>query len=331
MKPEGLTRRELLRTAGIAGAALWAGAVFSGCSSKAAEPAGVRFRPRPHPAAEEWKGRIGLARGGDDPARNVRIAIEKLCGRDGARTFIKSGDVVAVKPNIGWGETPEMAATTTPEVVAAVVRLCLEAGAAKVKVFDNTITDAAKCYDLSGIEAAARQAGAEVVIGEPARFPILKFADPRVRSLTEWPIYADALTADILINVAIAKIHPLAHVSLCMKNLMGIQGGDRSRMHAALDQNLADLACVIRPTLNIVDATRAQVGGIPGSAHKENVAAPRIIVCGTSPVTVDAWAADPGNLPWPRGHHELADVGCIQRGAEAGLGVADPAKIVVAA
>ena len=291
---------------------------------------GSEFFARPHPAAEEWKARVGLAQGGDDPARNVRAAIEKLCGRDGAKTFIRPGDVVAVKPNIGWGESPEMAATVTPEVVAAAVRLCLEAGAAKVRVFDHTITTAARCYDLSGIEAAARQAGAEVVVCDPARFRSFKFADPRVKALTEWPVAEEALAADVFINIAVAKVHPLAHISLCMKNLMGVLGGDRSRLHAALDQNLADLLCVIRPTLNIVDATRARIGGVPGSGMTENVASPRTIVCGTSAVTVDAWAADPAHLPWPKGHHELSDIGCIARGAEAGLGVADPAKIIVA-
>ena len=184
-----LTRRELLRTAGTAGAAICLGGTLAGCSGGTPGNAAPSFRARPHPAAEEWKNRVGLAQGGDDPARNVRAAIEKLCGRDGAKTFIRPGDVVAVKPNIGWGESPEMAATVTPEVVAAAVRLCLEAGAAKVRVFDNTITAAALLRSLRhrGCRTPGRGRGRDARPGpvrhaearRPARRPSPSGRSPR--------------------------------------------------------------------------------------------------------------------------------------------------------
>jgi uncharacterized protein (DUF362 family) len=334
--PHGLTRRALLAKGAMAGAILYGLTAAPGCSSQspsAGEPAAAAPRQplRPHPAAEEWKARVGVAQGVNDAARNVRTAIEKLCGPDGARTFIRPGDVVVVKPNIGWGETPDAAATTSPEVVAAAVQLCLEAGAARVRVLDNTITDAATCYDTTGIAAAARQAGAEVVFCDPARFRTVAFDDPRVRALKEWPLAEDILAADILVNVAIAKVHPLTRLSLCMKNLMGVQGGDRGKMHAAINQALSDLAVMVRPTLNILDATHILVAGMPGGGRRENVTAGGLVVCGTSAVTVDAWAADPSNLPWPKGHHAVSELGWLTAGAAAGLGVADPAKIEVMA
>jgi uncharacterized protein (DUF362 family) len=116
-----------------------------------------------------------------------------------------------------------------------------------------------------------------------------------------------------------------------MKNLMGIQGGDRGKMHQEIHQNLADLNCIIRPTLNILDATRVMAREGPGGGRKDYVASAGTIVCGTSAVTVDAWGADPAHLPWMQGHHTLAAVQHIAMGAAAGLGVADPAKIEVVA
>jgi len=309
-----LSRRSFLRAAG---AAACGGLTLPGCASDAGTHT---FRARAHPMAEAWKNRIGLATGGDDPARNTRTAIEKLCGQDGVRTFVKAGDVVVVKPNIGWAQVPEMGATVDPAVVATVVELCLQAGAAKVKVFDNSVGTDAKCYQFSGIEAAARKAGADVFLCARHRFRNVAFDDPRSKRLTEWPIYEDVLTADVLVNLAVAKTHNLCYVTLCMKNLMGTQGGERGKMHQELAQNLSDLNVTIRPTLNILDATR-----------EDQVVRANTIACSTSSVTVDCWAADPANLPWPKGHHDLAAVEFVARGAEAGLGTADLSKIEVSA
>jgi len=325
-----LNRRRFLGRA-AAGAAALGAAALAGCASQGPAAGDLKFRARPHPAADAWKHRLGLAQGGDDPGRNVRAAIENLCGPDGVRTFVQAGDVVVVKPNIGWAQVPELGATPDPALVAAVVRLCREAGAAQVKVFDNSVGTDSKCYEFSGIEEAAREAGADVLLCAQHRFRTLAFDDPRCRRLREWPVYEDVLTADVLVNVAVAKVHNLCYVTLCMKNLMGTQGGDRGKMHQDLHQNLADLNVMIRPTFNVLDATRVMIAGGPSGGRRDQVAEARTVVCGTSSVTVDAWAADPRNLPWPRGHHDLAAVRCVALGAEAGLGVADPAKIEVAA
>jgi uncharacterized protein (DUF362 family) len=320
----GLSRRALLQGAG----AVLGGLALSGCTGGAAGD--LKYRARPHPKAEEWKARIGLAQG-DDPAANVRSAIEKLCGPDGVKTFIKAGDVVVVKPNIGWAQVPEMGATVDPAVVAAVVRLCREAGAGAVKVFDNSVGTDSKCYEFSGIQAAAQEAGADVFLCARHRFHTLPFDDPRVKRLKSWDLYEDVLTADVFVNLAVAKVHNLSYVTLCMKNLMGTLGGDRGKMHQEIHQNLADLNVMVRPTFNILDATRVMIAGGPSGGRRDQVVPGRMVLCGTSAVTVDAWAADPKNLPWPRGHHDVASVGHIALGAAAGLGVADPAQIEVLA
>jgi len=320
------TRRTFLHATGVAAAGALA---LPGCGG--GEGAAATYRARPHPQADAWRNRIGLAQGGDDPARNVRAAVENLCGKDGFRTFIREGDVVTIKPNIGWAQVPEMGATVDPAVVATAVRMALDAGAATVKVFDNSVGTDAKCYQFSGIEAAAREAGADVFLCKRHRFRTVAFSDPRCKRLKEWPIYEDVLTADCLINIAVAKTHNLSHVTLCMKNLMGTQGGDRGKMHQDIHQNLTDLNVTITPTLNILDATRVMIEGGPSGGRKDQVVRANTIVCGTSTTTIDCWAADPAHLPWPKGHHDLKAVAMIARGAEAGLGTADPGRIEVKA
>ncbi|MBI5678978.1 MAG: DUF362 domain-containing protein, partial [Planctomycetes bacterium] len=84
----------------------------------------------------------------------VRRALNALGGMD---KLISKGNRVIIKPNIAWNQKPEFAANTNPYVVAALVELCREAGASRVKVMDNTCSaNPEPSYENSGIAAAAR-------------------------------------------------------------------------------------------------------------------------------------------------------------------------------
>ena len=93
---------------------------------------------------------VGVATG-TDYGKITRNAIAAV---GGMKRFVKPGDVVVVKPNMGWDRTPEQGANTNPQVVRAVVEEALAAGAKKVKVFDRTCNDARRCYANCGIPAA---------------------------------------------------------------------------------------------------------------------------------------------------------------------------------
>lgn len=90
---------------------------------------------------------------GTDYAAVTRKAINAL---GGMKRFVTAGDLVVVKPNMGWDRSSEFAANTNPLVVRAVVEECLAAGAKKVKVFDNTCNDSRRCYVNSGIEGVLK-------------------------------------------------------------------------------------------------------------------------------------------------------------------------------
>lgn len=221
-----------------------------------------------------------------DPATLVRKAIDML---GGISKFVKKGHVVVVKPNIGWDRVPEQAATTNPDVVAEIVRLCLNAGASKVKVFDKTCNQAKRCYQRSQIEQAASAAGAEVTHIYPQKFKRINI--PQGKELRSWEFYSDALEADVYINVPIAKHHSLSQVTLGLKNIMGVIGENRGQIHNRFDDKIIDLNTIIKPQLTIIDAVRALMDNGPQGGNLNDVKEMKTVIAGIDPVAVDAYGA----------------------------------------
>jgi uncharacterized protein (DUF362 family) len=222
---------------------------------------------------------------GDDPGRATRKDIEEL---GGIHRFISRGDVVVVKPNVGWDRSPEQAANTNPLVVAEICRLCTEAGARKVIVTDVTINDPRLCFARSGIAEAARSAGAEVILpGEQ----LFRDVDLGGEVLGSWPVLEPFLNADKLINVPVAKHHSLTGVTLGLKNWYGILGGRRNRLHQRIHESLADLAEFMRPTLTIIDAYHVLMRNGPSGGSLADVALKKTVIAATDPVAADAYVA----------------------------------------
>lgn len=237
----------------------------------------------------------------------------------GMKRFIAKGDVVVVKPNIGWDRTPEYAANTNPVVVATLVKLCLEAGAKKVKVFDNPVNDPRRCYVQSGIAEAARGAGAEVSFTDEHKF---KDVAINGEALKTWPLYTDILDADKIINVPIAKTHGLTRLTLGFKNWMGVMGGRRGRIHFSIDEKLVDVARVIKPALTVLDAVRILTAGGPQGGDVRDVKTLGIVAASIDPVAVDAFGATLFGL---KGH----DIGAVKLAQAAGLGTMDFERLKV--
>jgi uncharacterized protein (DUF362 family) len=225
-----------------------------------------------------------VAQGGE-PRALVERALDEL---GGIRRFIAHGDVVVVKPNIGWDRAPEQAANTNPEIVAEVVRLCWEAGAARVVVTDVSCNEPRRCFERSGIAAAARAEGAQVLLPEESTF---REVDLRGDVLGVWPVFEPFLEADKVINIPIAKHHSLTGVTLSMKNWYGILGGQRQRLHQRINECLVDLGDFMRPTFTIIDAFRVLLRNGPTGGNLEDVALKKTLLVGTDPVALDAYAA----------------------------------------
>jgi uncharacterized protein (DUF362 family) len=255
---------------------------------------------------------------GGKPQVNVRTAINRL---GGMQRFVKRNDVVVVKPNIGWDRIAAQAADTNPDVVAEVVKMALEAGAKEVKVFDYSINNPAACYERSGIEQKAREAGAKVKFVDERFFKSMNF--PGTHFIKQWPVYTEALEADCFINVPVAKHHSTAKLTMAMKNLMGVIGDNRGKLHQDIHVALAELATQLKPHLTVLDAFRIIVRNGPTGGSLQDVATPQKCIVGTNQVSVDAYGATLFNL-------RPEEVGYIKLANELGLGEINLSRLNIA-
>lgn len=311
-----LTRREamlqLLRVGGVAAGAAAAGVWLSEHSVRPL-PAAAEQGRRDHrtsdqsqfpkvtvvyyPTDKNSSGDAAEAQPGE-PRALVERTLQNL---GGMRRFVSRQDVVLLKPNISWDRTPQQAANTNPEVVAEVVRQCWQAGAKRVIVTDVSCNEPRRCFQRSGIQAAARAAGAEVILPDPELYREVDLGGVVLKS---WPVFTPFLEADKIINLPIAKHHNLVGVTLGMKNWYGILGGERNRLHQQIHQSLADLASFMLPTVTLLDCYRILIRNGPTGGNIEDVVLKKTMVAGTDPVAIDAWVAkawwnlDPEQLPY---------------------------------
>jgi uncharacterized protein (DUF362 family) len=168
------------------------------------------------------------------------------------------------------------------------VEECLAAGAKKVKVFDNTCNDSRRCYVNSGIEGALKgMKHVECKQIEPERFRKVTLNG---RFLKEWELYDEALSADVYINVPVAKHHGLSKLTLGLKNVMGIMGGNRGYIHRSLDTALADVNAHVKIHLTIIDATRILTAHGPQGGNIADVKILNKVIASTDIVAADAVA-----------------------------------------
>jgi uncharacterized protein (DUF362 family) len=222
---------------------------------------------------------------GPDAATNVRQALQAL---GGIERFVRSGERVVVKPNVGWNRLPEQAANTNPEVVAEIVRQCRAAGAAVVWVTDVSVNNPGRSFERSGIAAAARAAGAKVVLPDSGSFRLVMLNG---RLLHEAEVLWPLVEADRVVNVPVAKHHGLTGVTLGLKNWIGVLGGQRARLHQHIEQVLVDLSRMMRPTLTVLDGTRVLLANGPTGGSLDDVRRADTIIAGVDDVAVDAAGA----------------------------------------
>ncbi len=252
-----------------------------------------------------------VARSGE-PEAMVRRAIAALGGME---RFVPREASVIIKPNICVAyHTYEYAATTNPWVVGALVKLCFEAGARSVRVMDNPFGGTAEdAYQISGIADQVKAAGGEMVIMSRMKFVSTNIPD--AKSLKQSRIYDEALKADVLIDVPIAKDHSLARLTLGMKNLMGLIW-DRPAIHGDMGERLTDLASLMRPQLIVVDAVRILTANGPTGGNLNDVKQMNTIIASADIVAADSYAATLFGM-------QPEDLAYVKAGTQRGLGRSD--------
>lgn len=237
----------------------------------------------------------------------------------GMKAFVKKGQRVVIKPNMGWDVSPERGGNTNPRLVSRIVKHCFDAGAREVVVFDHTCDDWRRSYKNSGIESAAKDAGAKVAPGNSdSTYHDVKVASGK--TMKEARVHELIMESDVFINVPILKNHSSTKLTVTMKNLMGIVW-DRGYWHKNdLHQCIADFAAVRKPDLNIVDAYYVMKQNGPRGVSVEDVLTMKAQLISTDMVAADAAAAKLYGLP-------PDDVGYIRIAAAQGLGRKDLEKL----
>jgi uncharacterized protein (DUF362 family) len=249
---------------------------------------------------------------GTDRASTVRQAFESL---GGMQAFVKPGERVLIKVNAAFASPPTLGATSHPDLVAAVVRLCLEAGAARVTVTDNPINDPASCFALTGIQAAAREAGANVIVPRKAMFQRLTTEGGRL--IRDWPVLVVPLIqADRVIGLAPVKDHHRSGASMTLKNWYGLLGGRRNIFHQDVHTLIQELSMMIRPTVVVLDGIQTMMSNGPTGGSLSDLKPTGTMIVSTDPVAADAAGAgllgrSPAELPF------------IAKAQRAGAGTAD--------
>lgn len=208
----------------------------------------------------------------------------------GIGTFVKPGQTVLIKPNIGWDVPPERGANTHPELVARLVTLCREAGAKSVSIFDHTCDQWNRCYATSGIERAARQAGAVLVPGNDETM-YREVAIPKGVALRSAAVHELYLDSDVVINVPVLKQHSGSLMTAAMKNLMGVVWDRRYYHTHDLHQCIADFVTLRPPTLNVLDAYHPMVRSGPRGRAETDLVELRSLLASPDIVALDAAAA----------------------------------------
>ncbi len=277
---------------------------------------GVALSARPASAAVQ-KANLSLAEG-KDVYKTTLAAIDALGGMG---RFVKSGQRVAVLPNIGWARTMEQAACTHPLVVKAVIDACDKAGAKSITVFCNPCNDMRVCLDKSGIGA--------IVEKSAGRFEYLNDKGWRkinavkgCEHLKSAEIYRLVQDSAVLINCPVAKHHGGSTLTMCCKNLMGLVK-DRGTMHQNLHTAIADLTMMVSQTLCVLDASRVLLRNGPTGGDLKDVAWKDTIIAGVNPVEVDAMACRFFSK-------QPSDIGYLKILAARGWGVIDTSKLQVA-
>ncbi len=298
--------------AGLVGRAAWDRGGFGAAESKGARQVrDYRISDRSNQFAELAIAKEKVLEEGDPGFEDQNVSAEALVARvleamGGMKRFVSRGDVVVVKPNIGWDRGPIHAANTNPDVVAAVVKQAFNAGAKKVVVADGSCNDPHRCFMRSGIWQSAHALGATVVLPAEHRFRTTRM---KGEILDEWPIFTTLVDADKVINVPVAKHHNLAKYTAAMKNWYGVLGGRRNRLHQNIDVSIADLATFMRPSLVIVDAMRVLVRNGPQGGNIDDTRVMNTIIATADQVAADAYGCTligqkRENMPYLKMGHE---------------------------
>ena len=233
---------------------------------------------------------VALVRCPDYARANVELAVgEALRLLGGIARFVRPGSRVLLKPNLITGLPPQAAATTHPEVVAAVARAALAAGG-RVTLGDSPgVVPLPVAVERSGIAPVLAELGIPLdEFSESVEVP--RPSGARFRKLQ---LARAALEADAVLNLAKVKTHQQMFLTLAVKNNFGcVAGRQKALWHLSAGRDpaffarvLVEICLAVRPALSIADG----VLGMEGTGPTHGLPRPLgWIAASADPFTLDA-------------------------------------------
>jgi len=271
-------------------------------------------------AAEEAD--LVIAKSGS-PSQLLQAAMAPL---GGIGRFVKNGQRVVIKANIAWARTPEQGCTNNPELLSALIKMCYQAGAKRVAVWDHTCDNYQFTFSRSGLKEAAQKAGADIFSGHGHN--VYKQVEvPKGKKLKRAEVLRDVLEGDVFINFPIPKHHFATELTLGLKNLIGIVW-DMEQLHRIdLHQCIADINTVRKPDLVVVDAIRIlTTNGPKGPGKTEDI---NEVIASTDLVAVDAYCASFFKHPKTGKPFKPEEIRFVKNAYDLGLGQIDLSKVRV--
>ncbi len=239
--------------------------------------------------SKKEKSVVAITRGGRWEAK--KVIKEGLDFIGGIKSVVKKGDVVLLKPNLGYPEAPGMppwTCTTDSRVLSALTELCLEAGAKRVISSDMPAHHVSSSYMLAatGVQQAVEKVGGEVIFLDEE--PFLTCEVPGGVLIKRQALPKSVLDADVIINVPKIKPTRVGKWTLGFKNLFGLQPHeDRMERHRIPEHFyvLTDLYKLVKPALTIMDGFVIQEGLGPRMGDPIDFG---VVIMGRDPVATEA-------------------------------------------
>ena len=153
---------------------------------------------------------------GEDPHEMLRKAL----GLVGAERLITCEGTVLIKPNYVVARHPSTGITTDSRIIDGLIKFVKDLGVENIIVGEGGAGDTERAFDAVGIREVIKRWGVKLVnLNSDNRINVRV---PQALALHEVGVAETALKSTCIINVPKLKVHHMALVTLCMKNLMGL-------------------------------------------------------------------------------------------------------------
>jgi len=316
-----MKRRSFIKAAALGTAAVamrWDSALFAQSDEKNEEKKSTESSAKPLDIVAVYGGTA------------VEMFEKGIAEMGGMGRFVKKGQSVVLKPNIGWDRTPEYGANTDPDLMGVVTRYCLEAGAKEVICFDRTCGNDWENYKMSGIQEAVEKNGGKMITGHNESL-FEEQEIPKGVKLKKAKVHKLLLSADVCINMPVLKHHGGTKITAALKNSMGCIW-DRGFWHSNdLPQCIADFSTYWKTQLTILDAYRVMLENGPRGSNPDRAPIAKYQIISTDMVAADtaatqifAQVARQHNMGRP---YTLDEITYLALAEKAGVGTMDLTKL----